>query len=66
MTFHTLYLSQPIRSLGNLEAKQLLGITIVCKVTDTLQYVESGVGLVIRVAAWGPRVLSSSPVGSLN
>ena len=25
--------------------------------------IESGVGLVVRVAAWDPRVLSSSPVG---
>ena len=27
---------------------------------------EPGVGLVVKVAAWDPRVLSSSPVGLLN
>ena len=29
-------------------------------------YTKPGVGLVVRAAAWDPRVLSSSPVGPLN
>ena len=27
---------------------------------------KPGVGLVVRAAAWDPRILSSSPVGPLN
>ena len=42
---------------------QISGLPVIWPYQETL---KPGVGVVIRVVAWDPRVLSSSPVGPLN